>query len=99
MSGVSEVTIRKDPRYLESKKMLHRNHGSASSLASLTVERHIGEKEKLQQEEKIRIAQGAAKPLEPNDKIIIASGTVLLFFANHVKVDFQITVITSALNV
>ena len=97
--GVSEVTIRKDLKYLESRKMLHRNHGSASSLVSLTVERHIDEKEKLQQEEKIRIAKEAATLLEPNDKIIIASGTTLLTFATHIKVSFPITVITSALKV
>lgn len=99
MLGVSEVTIRKDLKYLESKKMLHRNHGSASSLVSLTVERHIDEKEKLQQEEKIRIAQEAVKLLEPYDKVIIGSGTTLLTFATHIKVDFPITVITSALKV
>lgn len=99
MLGVSEVTIRKDLKYLESKKMLHRNHGSASSLATLTVERHIDEKEKLQQEEKIRIAQKAVKLLEENDKIIIASGTTLLAFAQHIKVSFPLSVITSAIKV
>ena len=31
---VSEVTIRKDLRLLESKKLLIRNHGSASALSS-----------------------------------------------------------------
>lgn len=102
MLGVSEVTIRKDLKYLESKKVLHRNHGSASSLASLTVERHIDEKAKLQQEEKTRIAKEAVKLLEENDKIIIASGTTLLAFANQLKVEkpgFPITVITSAIKV
>lgn len=99
MLGVSEVTIRKDLKYLESKKMLHRSHGSASSLTALTVERHIDEKEKLQQEEKNRIAKEAAKLLEENDKVIIASGTTLLAFANHIKVSFPISVITSSLKV
>ncbi len=97
--GVSEVTIRKDLKYLESKKMLHRNHGSASSLVSLTVERHIDEKEKLQQDEKNRIAEEAVKLLEPNDKVIIASGTTTLTFATHIKATFPLTIITSALKV
>lgn len=97
--GVSEVTIRKDLKYLESKKMLLRNHGSASSFASLTVERHIDVKEKLQQEEKTRIGEEAVKLLEENDKVIIASGTTLLSFANQINVNFPITVITSAIKV
>lgn len=97
--GVSEVTIRKDLKLLESKKMLYRNHGSASSLSSIISDRHIDIKEKLFTEEKTRIAQAANKLLEPNDKIMIASGTTLLAFANEISPDQHITVITSSVKV
>ncbi|MCD7930878.1 MAG: DeoR/GlpR family DNA-binding transcription regulator [Tannerellaceae bacterium] len=97
--GVSEVTIRKDLKLLESKKMLYRNHGSASSLSSIISDRHIDIKEKLFMEEKTRIAQAANKSLEPNDKIMIASGTTLLAFANEISPDQHITVITSSVKV
>ncbi|MCD8043109.1 MAG: DeoR/GlpR family DNA-binding transcription regulator [Tannerellaceae bacterium] len=97
--GVSEVTIRKDLKLLESKKMLYRNHGSASSLSSIISDRHIDIKEKLFTEEKTRIAQAANKLLEPNDKIMIASGTTLLAFANEITTDQHITVITSSVKV
>jgi DeoR family transcriptional regulator of aga operon len=96
---VSEVTIRKDLKYLESKKMLYRNHGSASSLSSIITDRHIDVKEKIQMEEKTRIAKAANSLLEPNDKIIIASGTTLLTFANEIDVEGSITVITSSVKV
>ncbi len=97
--GVSEVTIRKDLKRLESKKMLFRNHGSASNLSSIILDKHIDVKEKLFKEEKQRIGKAANRMLEPNDKIIIASGTTLLAFANEINVNDNITVITSSVKV
>lgn len=97
--NVSEVTIRKDLKYLESKKILQRNHGSASSLTSIISDKHIDIKEKLQMEEKIRIGKAANELLEPNDKIIIASGTTLLAFAHEINVMDNITVLTSSVKV
>lgn len=97
--NASEVTIRKDLKYLESKKLLTRNHGSASNLTSIISDKHIDIKEKLQAEEKIRIGEAANKLLEPNDKIIIASGTTLLAFANAIDIQENITVITSSVKV
>lgn len=97
--GVSEVTIRKDLKQLESKKLLYRNHGSASSLSSIISDKHIDVKEKLFTEEKSRIAKAANNLLEPNDKIIIASGTTLFAFANEINVSDNLTVITSSVKV
>lgn len=97
--GVSEVTIRKDLKQLESKKMLYRNHGSASSLSSIISDKHIDIKEKLYTDEKTRIAKAACKLLEPNDKIIIASGTTLFSFAKEINVNYNLTVIASSVKV
>lgn len=96
---VSEVTVRKDLKYLESRKLLYRAHGSASTLGSITVDRHIDEKEKIQIEEKLRIAKAANALLEPNDKIIVASGTTLLAFADEIHTESPLTVITSSVKV
>ena len=97
---VSEVTIRKDLKRLESRKMLYRNHGSASGLSSIISDRHIDEKEKINQKEKLNIAKAAGELLEDNDKIIIASGTSLLFFADVISdIEKYITVITSSVKV
>lgn len=97
--GVSEVTIRKDLKSLEKKKMLYRNHGSASSLSSIISDRHIDVKEKIYKDEKNQIAKAAASLLEPNDKIIISSGTTLLALANEIRTEDQLTVITSSVKV
>jgi DeoR family transcriptional regulator of aga operon len=97
--NASEVTIRKDLKFLEEKKILHRSHGSASILTSIISDRHIDVKEKMQIEEKMRIAKAANKLLEPNDKVIIASGTTLLAFANAIDIHDHITVITSSVKV
>lgn len=97
---VSEVTIRKDLKHLEGRKMLYRNHGSASSMSAIITDRHIDDKEKINQEEKVGIARAAAQLLNENDKIIIASGTTLLSFADAIStINEMITVITSSVKV
>ncbi|MDR1407062.1 MAG: DeoR/GlpR family DNA-binding transcription regulator [Tannerella sp.] len=95
----SEVTIRKDLKMLEEKHLLQRSHGSASIPASIISDRHIDVKEKMQAEEKARIAKAANEMLEPNDKIIIASGTTLLAFAGAIDIHSRITAITSSVRV
>lgn len=97
--GVSEVTIRKDLKFLESRKMLSRNHGSANSLIPIIADRHIDIKEKMQIEEKSRIGKAANSLLEPNDKIIIGSGTTLLHFASSIDTDIPLTIITPSVKV
>lgn len=97
--NVSEVTIRKDLKELEERRLLYRNHGSASQLSSLINDRHIDEKAKVQVEEKSRIADAANLHLEKDDRIIIASGTTLLRFAQQITFPEPFTVITSSVKV
>jgi DeoR family transcriptional regulator of aga operon len=97
--GVSEVTIRKDLKELEDRRLLIRNHGSARVVSPLTIDRHIDEKEKVQVNEKMRIAEAANRLLEKNDKIIIASGTTVLAFAQKITITDPITVITPSVKV
>ena len=98
--GVSAVTIRKDLTILEQKKMLFRSHGSVSLFSSLIGDRHIDEKEKMMVDEKRRIAEAAARLLERNDRIIIASGTTVLAFANKISSFTEpLTIITASVKV
>lgn len=64
---VTPVTIRKDLKHLEEKKLLYRTHGSASPVNPLTSDIDVHEKEKLRKEEKKRIATAAAKLIEENE--------------------------------
>ena len=97
--NVSAVTIRKDLKELENKRLLFRNHGSVSLYSALISDRHIDEKEKVKVDEKIRIADAANQLLEENDRIIIASGTTILAFANKMTFSLPLTVITPSVKV
>lgn len=96
---VSSVTIRKDLKLLEEKNLLFRTHGGATQRNPYTVDRPVNEKIKLQAGEKSKIGAMAAQLIEPNDSIIIASGTTVMALAKNIQATESLTVITSALNV
>ncbi len=96
---VSSVTIRKDLKLLEEKGLLFRTHGGATLRNPYTIDRPVNEKEKLQASEKSKIGMLAAQLIEPNDSIIIASGTTVMALAKSIQNKKNLTVITSALNV
>ena len=97
MFKVSEVTIRKDLSYLESQKKLYRTHGSAILISPYISDRHVNEKEKRNVTEKRAIGAEAAKLLERDDSVIIASGTTVAFLAHEIKPVGRLTVITCGL--
>lgn len=97
--NVSSVTIRKDLKLLEDKNLLFRTHGGGTSSNPYTIDRPVNEKEKIRSEEKMDIGAAAARLIEPNDCIIIASGTTVLSLARNIKPEGHLTVITAALNV
>jgi DeoR family transcriptional regulator, aga operon transcriptional repressor len=97
--NVSSVTIRKDLKMLEDKNLIFRTHGGGTSSNPYTIDRPVNEKEKIRSEEKRSIGYVAASLIEPNDCIIIASGTTVLSLAKHIKPEGSLTVITAALQV
>jgi DeoR family transcriptional regulator of aga operon len=98
--AVSPVTIRKDMKQLEGKRLLFRTHGSVTLTDPyLTKDVSVGEKELINVNEKLRIAQKAAALINDTDAIIIASGTTVLFLAKLIEAKQHLTVLTSALNV
>ena len=94
---VTPVTIRKDLKYLEEKKLLYRTHGSASPVNPLTSDIDVEEKEKMRKDEKKRIAIAASKLIEENDSIIIASGSTVHTLAEHITPINHLTVVTASL--
>lgn len=97
--NVSVVTIRKDLKLLESRKLLFRTHGSATPSNPFITERNIHEKEKISVDQKVRIAKAAMMSIEPSDSIIMGSGSTILELANQLKTVKPLTVITASLNV
>ncbi len=94
---VSAVTIRKDLKLLEEKGLLYRTHGGASLENPYINERPIQEKEKISIQEKSKIAEAAAKLIEVNDSIMIASGTTVQQLARAIEPKGKLNVITSSL--
>ncbi|MFN3556793.1 MAG: DeoR/GlpR family DNA-binding transcription regulator [Bacteroidales bacterium] len=94
---VSTVTIRKDLKLLEDKKLLFRSHGSATPQNPYVGNRPVNEKEKLQVEQKQSIARFASTLIEPNDSIILASGTTINELARQISPLKGLTVICSSL--
>lgn len=95
--NVSAVTIRKDLKLLEEKGLLYRTHGGASLENPYIKEKAVIEKEKISVEEKNGIAQAAAKRIDDNDSIMIASGTTVQALSKFIKPKNKLTVITSSL--
>jgi len=96
---VSSVTIRKDLKLLEDKQLLFRTHGGATQNNPYMTDRPVNEKEKIQSAEKMRIGAAAATLIEPNDAIVVASGTTVQALAKNIQQMENLTVITSSLNV
>ncbi|WP_018628402.1 DeoR/GlpR family DNA-binding transcription regulator [Niabella aurantiaca] len=96
---VSSVTIRKDLQFLEDKNQLFRTHGGATLSNPYIGDRPVIEKVRIQSTEKEKIGQYAASLIEPNDCILIASGTTVFYFAKNIQPKGNVTVITAALNV
>ncbi|SDX06564.1 transcriptional regulator, DeoR family [Lutibacter oricola] len=97
--NVSVVTIRKDLKLLEERKLLFRSHGKAVPANPYIKEHHVNIKEKIHPQEKNRIAKAAAASLAPYDSIIIASGTSVIEFARHISATTEdLTVLTASLN-
>lgn len=96
---VSSVTIRKDLKILEDRNLLFRTHGGGTLANPYTTDRPVTEKAMLHSGEKLGIGAAAARLLEPNDCILIASGTTVLSLAKNIQPQGNLTVVTAALNV
>ena len=96
---VTSVTIRKDFKYLEERKLLYRTHGSACPINPLASDLNVIEKEKMKKDEKKRIAMAAYNLIEENDSIIIGSGSTVYTFAENLKPIKHLNVVTASLKV
>ncbi len=94
---VSVVTIRKDLSFLEEQKLVFRSHGSATLQNPYVIDKHVSEKAKLNADEKKQIGVRAAGLIQPNDTIILASGTTINQFARQLLGTDGVTVICASL--
>ena len=91
--GVSQVTIRKDLDALESKGIVHREHGFASLCSSDDINGRIA----YHYEEKKKIAKKAAELVSDGDTIMIESGSCCALLADFLTSSRKdLTIITNS---
>lgn len=97
--GVSEVTIRKDLRALEERKLLVRTHGGAMLIDHYLYDLPFDEKSQHHAEEKKRIGHAAAKRIEDGDTLILGAGSTTTQVARHMRSQKNLIVTTNSLHV
>jgi len=96
----SQVTIRKDLEILHNLRQLHRTHGGALPARDRALDDpSLGEKEQLHRKEKLRIAEAAARMVNPGQVIILDSGTTTTAIARALRNFRELTIITNAVNI
>ena len=97
--AVSSVTVRSDLDALSAKGALLRSHGGAVGYEP-AQDYPLKVKATLHRSEKSRIGEAAAKLVQPNQTVILDSGSTTAEIAKELKrARRKITVITSALNI
>ena len=98
--GVSEVTIRKDLRILQDRKLLIRVHGGAIMKSNNGVEdpeeHNYNFKQLINSSQKQAIGKAAAAHIKDGDTIIIDSGTTALEVARNLHKFNDLTIITNS---
>ena len=100
--GVSEVTIRKDLRILQDRKLLIRVHGGAimeSRVSEAEDEEHnFSYKQMVNAREKQAIGRAAAAHIKEGDTILIDSGTTALEVVRNLHKFNDLTIITNSIS-
>lgn len=97
--GVTEVTIRKDLRYLEEHRQLVRTHGGAMPIDHYAYDLPFEEKATRNAEQKRRIGKAAADLVEDDDTIILDSGTTALQVARNLRGKQGVTAVTGSIHI
>lgn len=94
---VSESTVRRDLKELESRGLLKRTHGGAVHIDSVAFEPSYHDKEDKYRNEKQKIAKKAAELIEDGDSLIIDSGTTTYYLADELTRFRNLRVVTNSI--
>ncbi len=97
--GVTPTTIRKDLNALESKGLLYRAYGGALPTTKQIMDISLTTKKLINYEVKSRIGAAANRLIAENDSIIIASGSTLAIFAEHLSPKGRLNVVSTSVNI
>lgn len=98
--GVSEMTIRRDLRDLETRNAVLRSYGGATLARRVNLEFEFDKRRQGNLRAKQAIARQAASLVEPDETIFIDTGTTALELARELaRRDIAVTVVTASLAV
>ncbi|WP_370458066.1 DeoR/GlpR family DNA-binding transcription regulator [Thalassobacillus sp. CUG 92003] len=97
--NVSQMTIRRDLKELESEGKVIRTHGGAISPKSLTEEMSYSSKKSQHNAQKKALAKQAVTLIEEGSTIILDSGTTTLELAKLLKLRSDLTVVTNDIKI
>lgn len=96
---VSEVTVRNYLTDMESEGLLTRTHGGAISSYKPYCSMNFNQRLQTNFQEKDIIAQKTAEMIEPNDTIMLNSGTTTLLVFRHLPADYHLNIITNSISI
>ncbi len=95
--GVTTETVRRDLDVLERRGLLRRVRGGAELMTSTPFETALAARHAEQFEDKLAIARRVAAELPEDGVVIVDSGSLTLFCAQHIPPDRTFTVVTNNL--
>jgi len=96
---VSEVTIRKDLKYLENKNILIRSRGGAMKQSLINTDLSIFDRRKQNTKLKETIGVATARLIANGETILLDTGTTIMELAKHLPKKIDITVITNSVDI
>lgn len=97
--NVTTVTLRSDLKALEERQLLTKMHGGARPADTHTSEISLDIKNRINQKQKNCIGKSACAMIQPDDSVIIASGSTVYAFVKQIVPKKHLNVVTHCLSV
>ncbi len=97
--NVSEVTIRTDLAEMESQGLLSRIHGGAIYSYKPYYSMNLNQRLETNQYEKVEIAEKISKLINPNDTIMLNSGTTTLLTFRKFPAEYNLNIVTNSISI
>ena len=96
---VSEVTIRSDLEDMEKKGLLSRVHGGAVSSYKPYYSMNLNQRLETNQQAKVEIAERVASLIQPNDTVMLNSGTTTLLVFRRFPASYNLSIVTNSISI
>ena len=97
--GVSEVTIRTYLEDMEKKGLLSRVHGGAVSSYKPYYSMNLNQRLETNQKAKAEIAEKIGDLIQPNDTVMLNSGTTTLLAFRRFPVNYNLSIVTNSVSI